>query len=487
MQSIDHGKNPLLIFILLAITLALVHLTPPASAEQTFSPDTAIVISCNSPAKVVEAGETASFELEVTNNGQEINQKLWFESFYAKKYEWDVIFRDGNTRIYKIAPGTGEVMKINVSVETDSFSPVGEYPIRIHIGSGYYWVYVTISKTHTGEKGTLKLNIVDKDGAKIQGAKITLLRTDESSPPDRVMSTADGTVSTELDQGEYDLTIEKAGYKSADRKDIRIRGGITTDAGTVMLEKDLFAAEVTVKTPSITTTISTNPKYSFVIRNIGRSDDTYHLGIDTPPAGWYFRFRDSTNTGTDISEIFIKDGEEKELTMEAIPPYGTRADDYFFTLAVDSSREVYRENLSAAIKGDYDLRVYAGQYQYDVNKGGTLDFPLTISNAGTAGALTNIKVSISAPDGWNADVDPETIAGIEPGVSAKVNVRIVPPADIVASDYKVNVKVVSDQTEKSDDFRVVVHEQSFFTILGIGIIVLIGGGVYLAFRKYNRR
>lgn len=486
MQS-EQGTSPLLIFVLLAITLVSVLLPQPAYAEQTFSPDTAIVISCNTPAQVVEAGETASFTLDVTNTGPEINQKLWAESFYAEKYQWDVIFRDGDVRIYKVAPGTGESMKINVSIETDSFTPTGEYPIRIHIGPGYYWVYVTISKTHAGEKGTLKLNIVDKDGAKIQGAEITLIRTDESLPPDKVMSTADGTISTELDQGEYDLSVKKAGYKSAERRDIRIRGGITTDAGTVMLEKDLFAAELTVRTPSITTTVSTNPKYSFVIRNIGRNDDTYRLGIETPQAGWYFRFRDSANTGTDISEIFIKDGEEKELTMEAIPPYGTRAGEYSFTLSVDSSQAVYRENLTAAIKGDYDLRVYAGQYQYDVNKGGTLDFPLTISNAGTAGALTNVRVTVSAPDGWNADVDPETVAGIEPGQSAKVTVRIVPPSDIVASDYKVRVKVASDQTEKSDDFRIVVHEQSFLAILGIGIIVLIGGGVYLAFRKYNRR
>jgi uncharacterized membrane protein len=47
--------------------------------------------------------------------------------------------------------------------------------------------------------------------------------------------------------------------------------------------------------------------------------------------------------------------------------------------------------------------------------------------------------------------------------------------------------VTSDQTEKSDDFRVVVKEQSMVAVFGVLLLALIAGGVYYMFRKYNRR
>jgi uncharacterized membrane protein len=68
-----------------------------------------------------------------------------------------------------------------------------------------------------------------------------------------------------------------------------------------------------------------------------------------------------------------------------------------------------------------------------------------------------------------------------------VQLRIVPPGNIVASEYKITVKVASDQTEVKDDFRVVVKEQSLVAVFGIALLLLIGGGVYYMFRKYSRR
>ena len=50
------------------------------------------------------------------------------------------------------------------------------------------------------------------------------------------------------------------------------------------------------------------------------------------------------------------------------------------------------------------------QYQYPMNKGGSLDFAIRLTNAGNAGTLTNVRAVVSAPEGWNAQVEPETIA-----------------------------------------------------------------------------
>jgi uncharacterized membrane protein len=245
---------------------------------------------------------------------------------------------------------------------------------------------------------------------------------------------------------------------------------------------------VTVQSPILTTTASTNAKYSFTVENRGKSDDTYKLSVEGAPAGWYFRFRETSGQEIDLSDVFIESGDSEELTLEAIPPHGVDTGTYNFTMVVDSSQSVYTENLTEIIRGDYELNVYADQYQYDYYKGGSpLTFDLTLTNDGTAGTLTNVAVAVSAPDGWNVDVDPETIAGIQSGQAETVALRVVPPADISASEYKISVDITSDQTEASDDFRIDVHEQSFIGIIGIVLIVALGAGVLLMFRKYNRR
>ncbi|MFA4860637.1 NEW3 domain-containing protein [Methanoregula sp.] len=481
------GTSPLLVAALILLAAALILVPQPAAADQTASPDTNIGITCDLPGQIIEAGETAKFNLRVVNNGQENNKKMWVESFDSEKLDWEIRFMDGETEINKISLPPNGSKTVTLVVDTSSDTPAGEYAVRVHIGDGWYWAYVTISKTHMGERGTLKLSVVDRDGEKIKGATVILVRTADHISVDQVMSTADGKVSADVEPGKYTLKISRTGYKEVEKKDVRIKGGITTDAGTVMLEKALFAAEITLNSPVITTTADKKPRYDLTIRNLGKSDDTFRLGFEHLPQGWFVRYEAKLTPGTDISEIFIKSGEEKALVVEAIPPYDVTVGEYRIPLVIDSSADSYAENLTAKIKGSYELKVYADQYQYSVNKGDSLTFTIRITNAGNAGTLTNVRTVISAPDGWNAVISPETIAGIPTGESATVKLQVLPPGNIVASEYKISVKVKSDQAEKSDDFRVTVREQSLVAVFGIALLLLIGGGVYYMFRKYSRR
>ena len=372
-------------------------------------------------------------------------------------------------------------------VETSSDTPTGEYSVRCHIGDGWYWAYITISKSHIGEKGTLELSVVDKEGEKIKGASVEFLTDNGKKVVDRVMSAADGSVSSLIDAGTYSLKISKPGYKTFEKKDVKIKGGITTKTGTIMLEKSLYAADLSVKSPIITTTIGKNPTYEMVIRNIGKSEDTFRFTSDSVPDGWYIRFRESTSSGSDISEIYLKSGDEKTLTIEAIPPYSVQIGDYNFTINAESSQTEYTQNLSVKLRGSYNLKVFADMYRYEVNKGDILTIPLTIANDGNAGALTNNIIEVTAPEGWQAEISPKKIASILPGDRERASIRMVPPANIVASEYKIAVKVKSDQMEKSDDFRILIKEQSFIAVIGLATLCLICGSVYYMFRKFNRR
>lgn len=478
-----HFFSRALIIALMAGFVILIH---PATAIDS-SPNSDMIMQCDVPGKVIEAGETVSFDLIVTNNGPDIYRKLWYETFDGTKLDWKMKFVDNSNEINILAINQYTSKNITFVIETSSDTPVGDYTVRLHAGDGWYWLYLKISKSHAGEKGTLELKVVDTEGEKVKGAVIELVPKNMFSPPIRLMSAADGSVNALVPDETYTMKISKVGYIPLEKKDATIKGGVTTKAGTIMLERSLFAAELVVKSPAITTSIKKNPRYVMVIRNIGKSDDTYRLTSDGAPDGWYIRFHESGTDGSDISDTYLKAGDDKTLDVEAIPPYGVRTGDYNFSVSAESSETVYTQNLSVRIRGNYDMNLYAEKYRYEVNKGDAVTFPVTVTNGGDAGPLTSVKIDVEAPEGWTAEVTPKTIASIQPDEKKIVTVRVTPPANIVASEYKITIKITSDQTEQSDEFHILIKEQSMVAGVGVLVLALVGGGVWYMFRKYKRR
>ncbi|MCK9591641.1 MAG: NEW3 domain-containing protein [Methanoregula sp.] len=485
MQYLRH--NSLVFIAAFLVLMGIIPILFPLALAIDSSSNSDMVIQCDVPGKVIEAGETVSFYLVVTNNGPEIYRKLWYETFDGKRLDWKMRFMDESSEINLLAINRWTSKNITFIVETSSDTPPGDYAVRLHIGEGWHWLYLTISKSHAGEKGTLDLKVVDTEGEKVKGATIELVPEKGTSPSTRLMSAADGSVSALVADGKYTLKITKPGYVSYEKKEVTIKGGITTKAGTIMLEKSLFAADLVIKSPAITTTIGKNPLYDMVIRNIGKSDDTYRLASAGTPEGWYVRFHESGADGSDISDIYLKSGDDKTLDVEAIPPYGVQAGDYNFSVSAESTETGYTRNLSVKIRGNYDMKLYAEKYRYEANKGESVTFPITVTNGGNAGALTNVKVEVEAPDGWKAEIIPKTVASIQPEEKSVITIKVVPPANIVASEYKITIRITSDQTEKSDEFHILVKEQSMVAIFGVLVLGLVGGGVFYMFRKYKRR
>jgi len=441
-------------------------------------------IRCDFPGEVVEAGETAVFDLEITNRGDTGTCLLNYWT-YRGTDDWKIRFEDGDREVYRMLIPAGETKTVRLVVETSGRAAVGEYPLRVGIGEGTIWVYVRITKTHSGETGTLEATVVDKDGNVVKGADVGVY--DGNTRVEGMLTTAEGKVSIGAPMGTYTVRVSKPGYRSWEKDDVEIRIGQTVDLGIVPLDKENYFAEVLVKTPSRVATVGTNPQYEITVRNIGRNDDTYTLAVPDLPEQWYARFTESSSTTEEVPEIYIPAGEEKTIYLEIIPPYSVDVGDYNFTLVAGSSAREYEENLSLRLRGSYDLRTYTKTYRHEINRGETLNFDITITNAGVGGSLTNIGVNMSAPEGWRASVDPATVASLEPGERATVQVAVVPPADIVAGEYRFIALVRSDQDEQEDEFRVVVNERSYVALLGLLVMVGVAGGLWYIFRKYGRR
>ncbi len=471
------GKEYILALILIAA------LAVPATAaieSGTLQTD----IRCDFPGELIEAGDTAVFDLAVTNRGNTGTCLLNYWTFRGTD-GWKIRFENNDRDVYRMLIPAGETKPVRFVVETSGHAAVGEYPLRVGIGEGTIWVYVRVTKTHEGEVGTLELTVVDKEGNVVKGADVGLY--DGDTRIEGMLATAEGKVSIGAPMGTYTVNVAKPGYRPWKKEGVDVRIGRTTALGIVPLEKENFFAEIRVKSPSRMAAIGTNPQYEMTLRNAGRNEDTYALSVEGLPEQWYARFKESQNAIEEVSEIYIPAGEEKPLYIDLIPPYSVDVGEYNFTAVIGSSARQYEENMTLRLRGSYSMRTYVKSYRHEINRGDTLAFDMTITNAGVGGALTRVGVNMSAPEGWRATVDPATVASLEPGERATIHVTVIPPADIVAGEYKVIAQIKSDQAEGEDEFRIVVKEQSYVALLGLLVMAAVAAGLWYVFRKYGRR
>jgi uncharacterized membrane protein len=465
------------ILVLLALLMA-----PGATAAQGGTMQTEI--RCDFPGEMIEAGDTAVFDLAVTNRGDTGTCLLNYWT-YRGTDNWKIRFEADDREVYRMLIPAGETKTVRLVAETSGHAAVGEYPIRVGIGEGTIWLYVRVTKTHSGESGTLEATVVDKEGNVVKSADVSAY--DGDTRVEGMLATAEGKVSIGAPMGTYTVRVTRPGYRAWEKEDVEVRIGKTTDIGIVPLEKENFFAELRVKSPSRMAAIGSNPQYEMTLKNAGRNDDTYTLSVLGLPEQWYARFKESRDATEEVSEIYVPSGEEKSLYLDFIPPYSVGVGEYNFTAVIGSSARQYEENLTLRLRGSYDMRTYAKSYRHDIDRGDTLAFDMTVSNAGTGGALTNIEVNMSAPQGWRVTVDPASVASLEPGERATMQVTVIPPADIVAGEYRVVALVKSDQDEAEDEYRIVVKEQSYVAVLGLLVMAGVVAGLWYMFRKYGRR
>jgi uncharacterized membrane protein len=83
---------------------------------------------------------------------------------------------------------------------------------------------------------------------------------------------------------------------------------------------------------------------------------------------------------------------------------------------------------------------------------------------------------------------PNSTNSISAGSTQTYEITVQSPGDIVASDYDVDVNVISDQTQSgSTAFRITIATSSVIPYVGAGIIIVVIAGLVLVYRKYGRR
>jgi uncharacterized membrane protein len=439
-------------------------------------PDNPLRITSSITGVAVEAGDTVDFLLTLKNK---LNGNYVVHLRCSVPEGWRCKFKENEVEVYAIVIGADEERNINLEVETDSSAEIGGYKIRPYFNDQFIELDVRITETHRGEKGEVKLKIVDRDGKGVSSARITAGNY-------TFYTSAEGEATFEIPPGTYDLRIYKGGYYDKEVKDVEVKAGKTTDLGTIFMEKKAYFAELVVLNPKLTSTLGKPAVFRFRIENRGYADDAYRLSVDELPPGFYAKFRDGE--GSVVSEVFVESGESKEAYLEILLPPSAEPGVYSFTLNAVGHYHASR-NLTLKLVGEYRISFEpeGGRYLLTAEAGETKEIRAMIRNIGKGVTLTNISVSVEAPQNWKIKVSPSNIPAIDPYESVPVEITAHIPPDTIPSEYKLRVIVKCDQMQESEDLRLMVKERSYAAIIGGAIIIAAIIGVVYIFRKFGRR
>lgn len=443
-------------------------------------------ISTPFPGRVVDAGEVSTFPITIESLGTGDTGRLWVQKFSGTT-NWDFRFMKDGEEVTQVTLPQGSRETVTLAVDVDSETPVGEYRVKVYVGDGTLWLTIRVDATHRGEDGILVLRTVDEIGRPVGGVAVELDPVRGGRDSIHLTSASDGTLRTVTQPGEYTIRITKDGFDSPAPVSARVRAGLTEEIPDLALQTRDTALDVAWETHSVAVTPGTSTSIGITLTNIGRAGATFQLRGEEIPADWSLRYR-TTQGGGEVSAIYLGPGDSRDLQMIITPKYREETGTFAFTPVIEApTGDRYTADIEASVRGTHGMEVSLDRYLLETKGSDPLSFRVTVRNSGTAGDLTAVIPEISAPSGWNAEIFPETVAGIAPGDREVFDLTLIPPSNVVASEYKFTLKVSSDQAMVEDDFRVAVKEGSFTAILGILLLLIVAGGVYMGFRRHKRR
>lgn len=228
--------------------------------------------------------------------------------------------------------------------------------------------------------------------------------------------------------------------------------------------------------------------YDVHLKNLQSGENVYNLSVSGLPANWYYIFKETATSTNEMAEVIVPGSSDKTLVLEIVPPYNVAEGDYNFTATVASEDGTrIDKSLTLKLKSGSGMTVTSSKLAYDAKPGQSFNIDVYVNNNGRGAALTNVYPDVKAPEGWIVEVSPNRTNSIKAGETQKFTISVVPPGNIVASDYEVDVNVKSDQAESDKVYRITITTESYIPYLGGGLILVVLVGLVLMYKKYGRR
>lgn len=272
----------------------------------------------------------------------------------------------------------------------------------------------------------------------------------------------------------------------------RITVKATSEGSAVDLPLDIrvdakAAGEVTLKTdfPILQGSSTSTFNFNLTLSNGSAEDLTYAVNA-VGPAGWDAV---ATLTGqTQAASAIVTAGGTSGISVKVTPPADAAAGTYQVDVQATAGSQQIPLQLGVQITGSYSMTLTTPDQRLNGHgsAGSATQQQLIVTNTGTA-ELTDVALTATPPGGWKATFDQEKIASIPAGKNVTVTVTVTPSTDAIAGDYQMTFRASNQQANDSVDFRWTVETSPLWFIVGIGLIVAVGVGLWWVFQRYGRR
>lgn len=225
--------------------------------------------------------------------------------------------------------------------------------------------------------------------------------------------------------------------------------------------------------------------YRLKVKNDSDQDALVNLDFEAP-AGFTVTFRES---GQEVTSVPIKAGQTGNIDVNVRPEKETAAGEYPIHVRVQSDQASDDVNLTAAVRGNFELSLAApdGRLSGRATAGQETPLELILKNTGTAPA-SEVRLEASSPAQWGVTFEPPVVTGLAPDAEVQIKALIKPPEKAIAGDYMVTLRAVpSDGSSESQEFRITVETSTWWGVVGLVLIAAALGVVALAVARFGRR
>ncbi|MCC2598012.1 NEW3 domain-containing protein [Sphingobacterium sp. FBM7-1] len=224
--------------------------------------------------------------------------------------------------------------------------------------------------------------------------------------------------------------------------------------------------------------------YNASLLNRSSKAQVYSLAANLQP-GWGATFKVD---GKQVSSVNIEGNQRKDILIELLPPESVKKGTYTIPVFAKSALNQSELALEVVITGSYSIQLSTpeGLLSTTATANRNKSISLVVKNTGSSD-LSQINLNASSPTQWEAHFEPSRIASLRAGESQTVTAIIKPAKKAIAGDYQLTFDAKTSETSDSVKFRVTVETSLLWGWVGVLIIALAVGLVYVLIRKYGRR
>jgi uncharacterized membrane protein len=261
---------------------------------------------------------------------------------------------------------------------------------------------------------------------------------------------------------------------------------------TVQLTLDLTIEQIEPGAVSMTSefpTQSGSADESFTFDLEVRNDTNQQITLSFEgegPAGWRVDARPGGDTSA--TTAVVDAGGLSSATVTIDPAANAAAGTYPIVVRALGGPQPVETELGVEITGSYAMSMSTSDQRLSANLtvGSSTSINVVVFNDGSA-PLENVQMEETPPREWTVTFDREVIESIAPGSSETVAATIQSAGNAVAGDYVVTIRASNDEVNDSIEIRTTVESSPIGGLIGIGILVIVGVGLFFVFQRYGRR